>query len=313
MYFPYFRGLAEELRAVNEQAAGLVANGKIMPIVEPVNVSSSAIKQCASIFQAAGLTIGVVTNPSVGDVVGQPNVSRTILADVSSTGCNIVPFFLIGLSTQVHDIRNFLTANGKGQIGFIHFDEPSSNVATIVRAMAVASGRSIHLFSDVGCSAQYTGNVTGSVRALLSDGFRKRSTNAQYPDSAPEFFSDLHFTFKARGYDGFGDFLTIGSDYVKGGRQPRAIAIHLTFGDKSKSYCVHFVSKSNQTQSNQPQKYREALLSLQAFDHANPKIFKGSVPVGDFLADLAQKLMTSLGMMKRRSMIRHLELMCTLV
>ena len=196
-------------------------------------------------------------------------------------------------------------------VGFVHFNEPS-NQSGILRSLGTVSDRTTHLFIDGGCSAHYIQSVTGNIRALVRDGFLRRIRNADYPEF-PEFFSDLHATYSSHGFNGFGDFLTIGRVHIEGGGAPRAIALHLTSGTPQLIHCYHFVSTSNQTPANRDRKYREALNKLHRFVAASPSTFRNSDAIREFLEDHAAGTSTSLGMMKRRSMRHHLDMMCGLV
>lgn len=65
MYFPYLRGRQFELIALRELAEKGVLSSRIMPIIEPVKLSSTLIKT----IQAYGVNnkkIAIITNPKVG-------------------------------------------------------------------------------------------------------------------------------------------------------------------------------------------------------------------------------------------------------
>lgn len=68
MYFPILRGRQFELLALRECVnQGLLSN-KIIPIVEPVKVSSTYTKTVDS-FIKAGKSIAIIRNPQVGSWV----------------------------------------------------------------------------------------------------------------------------------------------------------------------------------------------------------------------------------------------------
>ena len=68
MYFPILRGRQFELLALRECVnQGLLSN-KIIPIVEPVKVSSTYTKTVDS-FIRAGKSIAIIRNPQVGSWV----------------------------------------------------------------------------------------------------------------------------------------------------------------------------------------------------------------------------------------------------
>ncbi len=312
MYFPYFRGRQEELLAINEAAPNLAANGKIIPVIEPVRTNAPAVVRCAQTCASNGVRLGLVMNPAVGHLTNNHGyVQADILAGVQNAGCGVTPFYLIHGATTASEIRQFLSTYSSGDVGFVHFGEPTGTSA-VLNVLKSGQARSIHLMIDGACGPHYKASVTGIIRGLIRDGFRRQNRNADYT-AVREFFTDLHSTYSGLGFNGFGDFLTVGIDYLEGGGAPRAIALHLTSDDNGSVYCHHFVSTSNATAANRDRKYREALDALYAFERRNQKLFHYSSAVKEFLADRAAGSPTSLGKMKRRSMKHHLELMCTLV
>ena len=66
MYFPYVRGRQYELLALRELIANNILSDKIIPIVEPVKLSSTLIKTIDE-YVAKNKKIGIVCNPKVGD------------------------------------------------------------------------------------------------------------------------------------------------------------------------------------------------------------------------------------------------------
>lgn len=314
MYYPYLRGRSEELNAIITTAASLGRNGKIIPVIEPVRGGQRAISRlnkCATICRANGVTLGFIVNPAVGDLRTNQAAAVSYLQAIQLC-CNVIPFFIVQTTTVANEVNAFLAANSTGQIGFVHYSE-SSNSRQILSALASVTMRARHLFIDGRCSAAYIAGINNAAKILVRDGFVRRYRNADYPDRTPEFFSDLHATYGALGYNGFGDFLTVGIEYVEANAAPRAIALHLTRGNSRTMQCIHFVSTSNTTITNRDGKYREALNSLDAFIRATPAAFRNSVAANEFLQDRVNGISTSLGMMKRRSMRHHLEIMCRII
>lgn len=314
MYYPYLRGRGEELSAIIATAGLIGINGKIIPVIEPVRDGQramSTLNNCATACRAAGVTLGFIVNPAVGDFHANLPSLAPYLGLIQSC-CNVIPFFIINAATVAREVNAFLAANSKGQIGFVHYSEPSNN-KNILGSLVPVATRTTHLFIEGRCSVAYIGGVGPATKILIRDGFVRRNRNADYPDRRPEYFYDLHATYGSFGYDGFGDFLTIGIEYVETGAAPRAVALHLTHGNSQTIQCTHFVSTSNATIANRDGKYREALNSLYTFSRANPTTFRNSVAVREFLQDHTNGTPTSLGMMKRRSMRNHLEMMCSIV
>ena len=67
MYFPYLRGRQYELLALRELVSrGLISN-KVIPIVEPVKLSTTLDNTIAE-FIRANHNIADIRNPAVGDI-----------------------------------------------------------------------------------------------------------------------------------------------------------------------------------------------------------------------------------------------------
>lgn len=65
MYFPILRGRQFELLALRECVSKNILSDKIVPIVEPVKVSSTYTKTVDS-FIKTGRRISIINNPQVG-------------------------------------------------------------------------------------------------------------------------------------------------------------------------------------------------------------------------------------------------------
>lgn len=68
MYFPYLRGRQYELIAIRELVEKSLISRKVIPVIEPVKLSSALIKTLRS-SQERDFTLGLVRNPQVGDML----------------------------------------------------------------------------------------------------------------------------------------------------------------------------------------------------------------------------------------------------
>ena len=82
MYFPYLRGRLFELIAIRELIEKSLISTKVMPVVEPVKLSSALIKTMLT-FEDENRTLGLVRNPNVGnmlkDLEDEKNEERKVL------------------------------------------------------------------------------------------------------------------------------------------------------------------------------------------------------------------------------------------
>lgn len=77
MYFPILRGRQFELLALRECVNKSLLSNKIIPIVEPVKVSSTYTKTVDS-FIKAGKSIAIIRNPQVGSWVKDSKKEKQI-------------------------------------------------------------------------------------------------------------------------------------------------------------------------------------------------------------------------------------------
>ena len=253
-YYPYLRAKAFDLSAVQHATAPLVANGKILPILEPVRVASRPLVRRATSFGAAGLTTSLVMNPQVGELYGNSTATTQLLAAMRGVGATVVPALIVHSRLQVAEVQAFQSHVQSGAI-IIHFDVPAPPVVAALKAHGTAT----NVFLDGATSVTHQG--TFEPRSLLRDGFNAQVRNASYPVTS--FFSDLHLTFKPLGFASFGDFATIGMRYVVGGGPAYAVAIHMTEDRQAQGvYCNHFLSTSNATTANPGGKFGEAVAAL---------------------------------------------------
>ena len=67
MYFPYFRGRQYELLALNELSIGGLIGASVVPIIEPIKVTST-FNNALKAFSDANLSLSIILNPTVGEL-----------------------------------------------------------------------------------------------------------------------------------------------------------------------------------------------------------------------------------------------------
>lgn len=305
-YFPYLRAKTFDLIAVERASGPLVANGKIMPILEPVRVATGPLLRRAAAFGAAGLSVSLVMNPQVGELYGNPQATVQLLAGMRGAGATVVPVLIVHSQLHAPEVQAFRAHVQHGAAIYLHFDVPSPPVVTAIRASAPTA----HVFLDGATSSAH--QTAFQNRALLRDGFSAQVRNASYP--AQSFFSDLHLTYATLNFVGFGDFATIGGRYVEGGGPAYAVVIHMTEDRQNQGvYCNHFLSSSNATTANPGGKFGQAVATLAAYSQAHPGRIDFSTSCQELLRHHANGHFPGLGDIKRLSIQHHLELMARLV
>jgi len=262
-YYPYLRAKTYDVTAVVTTASLLARNGRILPIFEPVSDPSTTLIKHAASFGKAGLDIALVLNPQVGALIGSGAKTLKMLNDIQATGTNVIPALFVGAATPVGEVQSFQTQFPKAAI-YVHFGVPTSNVTALLNA-----GQGTHVFMNGATSSAHQAVFAGKARVLLSDGFQAKIKNAAYP--AQSFFCDLHLTHANLGFDGFGDFATVGYRFSASGGPAYAVAIHMTEDFQAQGiFCNHFLSTSNQTPTDPAGKFGEAVAALAAYCHQHP-------------------------------------------
>ncbi|MGN6423252.1 MAG: sce7725 family protein [Asticcacaulis sp.] len=302
MYHPYFRGKQNELITIRENAS-ILAKAKFIPIIEPVKESLGGLtKALKAVCQANGQAV-VLINPHHGDHSSDGAEISSMLKDEYVGKAGIEAGILLKKSMTTADVMTFF--NG-------HKDHPCTLVhAGFIdgKGLAEALGAELpkirHVFTEE--NKLYQRHFKNATRVLIRDGFKKQRNRDYEP---VEFFSNLHITYADEGMNGFGDFLTVGDEFLEGGGPAYAIAIHLTFIDPDQDdamYVYHFVSDRVDTPTDPAGKFAEALAKLVAqLDAPNSKILKTNAAL-EFKEIFENQHFPGLGYVKKLSMQHHIE------
>lgn len=309
MYYPYFRGKQYELITIRENAE-LMSQSSIIPIIEPVKRSLSGLRKALEALVAQNARFVLVANPLHGELNGgaeelQSGIIEGLLADYEY--CQLG--FIVDSNTSLDDIQAFCQRQNKA-VSIIHYGYPRGG--ELAEAVSEISAINEHIFIDECCSSRlYRRHFNNDFRVLIRDGFVKRK-NREHPEV--EHYSDLHITYEDEGMDGFGDFLTVGDDFMEGGGPAYAIAIHLTYVDPAADndmFVKHYVSDRTSSPTDPGGKFLEALRKL-VDDVNDPEsmIFR-SEAVGKFLDLHSRGHYPGLGYVKKLSMQHHIELIAS--
>lgn len=304
MYFPYFRGKQYELITIRENAKRLAQAG-FVPVIEPVKESLGGLdKALAAVCDAKGKAI-VIVNPSYGSHSSDGENISAFLKKKFLSRDDIAAGILMRSDMSVEEVMNCAAQHQDHELTYVHSGFSQG------RALADAIGDDLpltrHLFvGDV--NKLHRRHFQPSERVLIVDGFTRRKRNADHPPL--EKFSELHITYLDEGMDGFGDFLTVGEDYLESGGPAYAIAIHLTFIDPEDDdvmYIHHFKSKRMDTPADPAGKFKEALDSMvEKLDSPDSKILESDA-VKEFRSLHDRGHFPGLGYVKKLSMQHHIE------
>ena len=304
MYYPYFRGKQYELITIRENAERL-AQASFVPVIEPVKESFGGLEKALKAVSDAGGNAIVIVNPFHGDLSGDGDgISRLLEKYLPKK--EIAAGILLTPEMPLSEALECLSLHKDHELSLIHAG------FTHGRALAEApeSARATrHLFLGSE-DPLYRRHFRGTTRVRLRDGFKRRKRNQDYPPV--EFFSVLHVSYEDEGMSGFGDFLTVGDEYLESGGPAYAIAIHLTYidtDDEDRMYVYHFKSLRADTPADPAGKFAEALSKLiETVDHPDSKVFETEA-LAEFRSLHARGHFPGLGYVKKLSMQHHIETM----
>lgn len=310
MYYPLFRGKRFELMAIRDALPKLQTNGKICPIIEPVNPGTGDMVTCLTALQGK-IRHAVLVNPGVGKIKKHPNVAANLIAPFLTATNDLIPAFNVASNTTARQLNAFLTLYQTRRVMLLFGGTPPW-INALPAHLAKVQPSPILVFINGKEPAGHQAMFQGFDLVLLKDGFHRHQTNAQYPPVTA--FSDLHRTYQASGYQGFGDYSIVGFTHRDGGGQAQTVTLHLTEERPIPGPVVtnHFKSIGN-TVGNDAGKFLQALNLLVAHVNANPASFTYSLACAEFIALHAARHYPGLGTAKRLSVRHHLELMETLV
>lgn len=296
MYFPYFRGRQYELLALKELAQGNLLGNHIIPVVEPIKITSTfngAVKQ----FIDRNKPLALILNPAVGDL-SKSSAINTLLPFIAGS---IVPSVIMD-----KDAATAVTSL-------------SSSVIAECSLLAIMTNRdfldSYQILFDI-TSPRFTlfpderqiRRVIKENKVMFENKFKKQEKNADYLKQEDEFFSDDHLYFAEEGFAGFGDYSIIGNEYVENGFAPYAVAIHIVYFANDNTLRVrHFVSDSNTDIKDVAGKFYEAVMKLRRWYEAGQSRQLTSA-LSTLLSHAESGYYPGLPTIKKLSIMHHLEL-----
>ena len=302
MYFPYLRGRQYELIALRELVEKSALSERVIPIIEPVKLSSTLIKTIGR-FSENGKKLALIINPQVGSFREElENESNTPLKE---------KFFAVVKSPFIIETHLFNAHSEQDLASMMEKGTRPDNIITICRNrdFVIKYGE---IFTDI--KPQFNLILDESVfrrrirdnRVLLKDNFVKAARNRDYADNIDEPFSDDHIYYKDDGYKGFADYTVIGDKFTASGFAPHAVAIHIVYFDEEKSLRIrHFVSDTNDDITDTANKFAEAVSKLVKWNKWNKT---NTIAMETFVRLYEDEKFPGLGIVKKLSIMHHIEL-----
>lgn len=297
MYFPFLRGRQFELLALRELLENDLIGDNIIPIIEPVRLSSSLLKT-VELFNKKNHKLVFVQNPSVGaypvSMEGEkPNPLYENL-EIALDKDNVIKAYIFQDNNEivVNDMQNSIAIIDS-------VDDISSYLE--------ACKKEKPLYTLIPDRRSIKRNVKGE-KIILEDSFIKQKRNVDYKNNTDEFFSDWHREYIEEGYKGFSDYSIVGSEYSESGFAPKAVAIHIVYLSSDDDLRVHhFVSENNTDSKDTAGKFGEAVAKIKHWctehkiqETRGLKAFYDYCDTGRY---------PGLGVVKKCSIMHHLELM----
>lgn len=303
MYFPILRGRQFELLALRECVSKKILSSKIIPIVEPVKVSSTYTKTVDS-FIKAGKLIAVIRNPQVGswikDSKRESNVKVFEWACEQLRDANVISSFYV---TSNLDACIKLAAKNGISVDSLLLLCTNPEYVDVYEEIIGDSRPKYNVIPDKG---DFRRRIRPN-RVMCEDHFPKQTRNIDYSDIETEFFSSDHLYYADDGYKGFSDYSVVGEEYSETGFAPYAVAIHIVYFDEKNTLRIaHFVSNSNDDISDPARKFAEAVEKLVVW---NKTMKLDTVGIREFEAAYHNQTYPGLGVVKKYSIMHHLELM----
>lgn len=302
MYFPYLRGRQFELIAIRELLEKELIGIKVVPVIEPVKLTSTLVKTL-QLYTDKEHRIALVMNPDVGEFVSKVKEKKKEqdklvdeLYKQLDSDC-IINAYLMKKNTPAQlkkktEIEKFMIINPKRDclddfVDVYDKQEPTYTLLPDDRTFSRKAPNS---------------------KIIFVDRFEKAARNSDYCKNEDEFFSEDHLFFSMEGFKGFSDFSVVGAEYNESGFAPLAVAIHIVYFDKNNGLRIrHFVSDSNDDINDPAGKFGEAVKKLVSWveetSHFKTEGLKG------FIECYNTGKYPGLGTVKKYSIMHHLELM----
>lgn len=311
MYLPIFRGRQYELLALEEEVQQNLfcctseGNQRIIPIVEPVNLTTRLTKTVESFIQQNS-QIGIIFNPKRELVSFGQDELFTFISAIENYHDYVIPVLYMDHSHNETFLKLAELGYGKADCIALCLEQPQISMLQEFCGNIPGSFK----FILVGESREFTRAIPREFgnKIICVDRFNKRARNSDYADNLEEFFSSDHRYYKDDGFDGYSDYSIIGNDFSTSGFAPRAVAIHIVYINNDAHndlYVHHFVSNSNSDITNPAGKFKEALEKFISWDEFS----KLHTPATQCFKNLYDEgRYPGLGTIKKLSIQQHLEI-----
>ena len=293
-YYPYLRGRQNELIALRELATKKLLSGNIIPIVEPLTVSSTFLSTLKA-FRDNNLKLAVIMNPEYGSFFQdkyKEDIKKEIINLLNDEDLVIKAYIMENdLDLSNKDIHNLLIVNKKHD----SFDD----------FFKIFKDGNYPLITLIPDDRLFKRKLNSDNKVLLEDCFNKQARNSDYENEIDEFFSD-GLQLSDDGYDGFSDYSIVGKEYVESGFAPSTVVIHLVYYKDDDLRIHHFTSANNDNVNDVAGMYGKSVEKLYNWNLKND-VYE-TEGLKNFLDSYIEQKYPGLGVVKRWSIMHHLQL-----
>lgn len=304
MYYPYLRGKQFELLALRDFAPYYGANGRVIPIIEPVKASFNSMRLAIKGLQQQNIKFALILNPQVGELIGQIKLIESALESDLKECTSWMPAFII--HNNYDQLQKHIEEKRYTNVLLILRKNSGSDEDKVI-SLATKNYISSIVIDPAYKSIKRKLHRAGKQVIRLDDNFEPQARNSDYIDIQEELFSEEYRYYADEGFDGISDYTVLPSAFIEGGRLPYAIAIHMTYEKNDDHIFIrHFVSDTNDDSSNIQKKFGEAASKTVAFFN---QIHKSNYAIKTLQGYCEAGQYPGLGMIKKISILNHLELM----
>lgn len=301
MYFPYLRGRQFELIVLREMIENSMLSESIVPIIEPVTLSSTLFSTLQA-FVSQGKNVIVIRNPQVGkflaDLSIESNKERHAQYHELLQNEFVIEGHIMNPSSET-EIKS-LQSNGNLSVIMNNIDHLG------MYDTIFAENNPQYTFVPYEAAFRRRLRTRGAL-VLHMDRFPKMVRNKDYAISIDNNFSSDHLYFREEGYTGFSDYSIVGDEYSTSGFLPHAVVIHMVYFDSQNELRIHhYVSDSNDDYEDPAGKFTEALQKLINCPHFNNC---DTLAMQQFREHYQNGTYPGLGVVKKLSMMHHFEIM----
>jgi hypothetical protein len=231
MYYPYFFSNKFEMNTIFKLKKK-IDSGLLLPIIEMYKIGPDTIKTTSKIASSKTPFI-LIINPYNQR---EEKVDQAKIQDIINSLMNFKESKIIfGLYLDKNNL-DFCTAlineYTTRKIALFLRDTEDMDI-NVVSKIAKNNNIKYNFFYGDAIRYEYHAKFKGfGKKIILEDPFKKQVPNSKYKESSDETFYNLHRTYKDLGFEGFGDYLTIGSTPSDArGSLPSTVVIHYTYPD----------------------------------------------------------------------------------